>query len=90
MLLDGDVSVQKYLHDAALARPVHARLERRGAAVTVWTSEDGERWRWDVRLKFERLPERLKLGVVAEAEAGVGLTAVFDNFKLTPLKPKKD
>jgi regulation of enolase protein 1 (concanavalin A-like superfamily) len=88
LVLNGAESVQKLLSGpVAGGRPQHLRIERKGREVRAWSSRDGRRWQEEYVLRRE-LPRKLKVGVVAEAEAA--FTAVFDQLKLTPLKAKKD
>jgi hypothetical protein len=71
--------------------PAYLRLERRGDWLTLLVSEDGKAWqRAQGPFSFRgfQIPQRLKIGVVAEATAEATFKAVFDNFKLTPLSGK--
>ena len=49
------------------------------------TSPDGKEWTLVHTEKGVRLPEKLKVGVIADAKPPGGLKAIFDHFKFTPL-----
>jgi hypothetical protein len=71
-----------------LEAPAYLRLERRGGRVQMAVSVDGHEWTdmaANSELRAIRLPQKVKVGVVVESTAPGTFTAVFDNFKLTPL-----
>jgi len=83
-----------------LETPAYLRLERRGSRLTTKVSQDGVRWEsatFPSLLKLLRsikMPQKVKVGVVAEAigvlpdaSASGTYKAVFDQFKLTRLGP---
>lgn len=93
VLLDGEVIVQRFLYYPVGRRPRHLMVERKGARVATRESSDGKRWEEDDKswLEVKQLPQRLKVGVVAEAEGedSPAFTAVFDELKFTRTKPAK-
>jgi regulation of enolase protein 1 (concanavalin A-like superfamily) len=73
-----------------VGQTVHLRLERRGQRLVLKVSPNGRVWKTGLCSDrgFFHLPRRLKVGVFAESTASGTLTAVFDQFKLTPLPGK--
>lgn len=70
------------------AKEAFLRLERAGAMFTPWYSPDGRTWTRSTRLGFGRPPVKLKVGVVALSTSKGPLKVTFDQFQLTPLRPK--
>jgi regulation of enolase protein 1 (concanavalin A-like superfamily) len=66
---------------------VWIRLERRGKVLRLTYSLDGKKWKALGAWAPNKLPPKLKVGVVAlsTAKAEDSFKAVFDQFKLTPL-----
>jgi regulation of enolase protein 1 (concanavalin A-like superfamily) len=58
------------------------RVERRGAALRVWLSHDGQDWS-EVKTINSTLPARVNVGVMAVNSSGDPFQAEFSNFKLT-------
>ena len=65
------------------------RLERRGRVGTIAFSEDGRKWTPIRSPVVIRLPPKGKVGVVAESTADGDFKPVFDQFKLSLIKPAK-
>jgi regulation of enolase protein 1 (concanavalin A-like superfamily) len=69
------------------------KVERRGAVLKAYYSDDGKKWRGpyghdlpaDLTVKFAG---ELRVGVVVEAISRRENDVTFDQFKLTPVKPK--
>jgi hypothetical protein len=70
-----------------LGTTVFLRLERLGHLILLKTSQDGKTWKTKLNSfwMFFHLPDKLKVGVVAESTAEGVLQAEFDHFELTPL-----
>jgi regulation of enolase protein 1 (concanavalin A-like superfamily) len=71
--------------------PAYLRLERRGDWLTLKVSEDGKVWKranGPFRFQGFQVPQRLRVGVVAETTGEATFKAVFDQFKLPPLDSK--
>jgi hypothetical protein len=74
-----------------LNQPAYLRIERRGEQVLLASSEDGKTWLTVTRASWLgtviKLPQALKIGVVAESMAAGEFKVEFDQFKLS--QPKK-
>jgi len=62
--------------------PAYLRVERRGHRFEVSSSEDGKKWTQRCLTGY-KLPEAIKVGVVAEATADGEFKVEFDQFKLS-------
>jgi hypothetical protein len=70
-----------------LGRPTYLRLERRGDKLWMKFSKDGKVWPQEsVQLFDLQLPQKVKVGIFAEATLETTFKPVFDKFKLTKLK----
>jgi regulation of enolase protein 1 (concanavalin A-like superfamily) len=78
--------VQVYADGPALAVPAYLRVQRRGDSLMVAFSRDGKKWTRTDRTLRASLPQKLKVGVIAESTAEGTFRATFDRFKLTPLR----
>jgi regulation of enolase protein 1 (concanavalin A-like superfamily) len=68
--------------DVALERPGYVRLARRKDQVRASYSEDGEKWTLLLPAGW-KLPEKVRIGVVAEMTDSGEFKPVFDMFKLS-------
>jgi hypothetical protein len=73
------------------------RVERRNGELTGYVSLDGKKWHGLERPRKgsdgtagPRMDGEVKVGVAASASSDGKFKVTFDNFTLTPLKPKKD
>jgi regulation of enolase protein 1 (concanavalin A-like superfamily) len=70
-----------------LGEPAYLRVQRRGTEVFFAFSEDGKRWARVARPRRTRLPQKVKVGVVANVRGWGTFKAEFSDFKL--VKPEK-